>query len=262
MLSFSPTSPDAIKYVYFVMSSIAAAHFAFVSTQLEETLAVAKRATSKLTLQHINPFGFVRIFTEGSVALQKVTAITTLQMFLEGKNMADVVMAYIRDQLEWSVLGVRNFITSYGALCLLTGMIVTPYMLRNTSVRGFTTTTNILNAIGFSLRGLTPSTALFLCMMFPMLPGVNGQSATALKAVSQDLATAQGFGKGEFSAWVNNLRALAGSVSPVLYAQFYAAAAKRGFKPGYTFALAGLVGAIVPELLLRTLNDADLRVDK
>ena len=55
-----------------------------------------------------------------------------------------------------------------------------------------------------------------------MLPGVNGASATALKAVAQDIATsqacgqmactclydvgldplsAQGFGKGEFSAW-------------------------------------------------------------
>jgi hypothetical protein len=30
----------------------------------------------------------------------------------------------------------------------------------------------------------------------PRLPGVNGASATALKSISTDLATAEGFGKG------------------------------------------------------------------
>lgn len=45
------------------------------------------------------------------------------------------------------------------------------------------------------------------------LPGVNGASATALKSISTDLATAEGFGKGEFSAWSNNLRALAGAAA-------------------------------------------------
>merc|ERR1712178_240306 len=103
-------------------------------------------------------------------------------------------------------------------------MSATPWMLRNLSARGFTTTTNLLNAFAFLTRGLKASSALFLVMMLPMLPGVNGASATSLKAVAQDLATSQGFGKGEFSAWVNNLRALAGSVAPVLYGQYYAAA--------------------------------------
>ena len=60
---------------------------------------------------------------------------------------------------------------------------------------------------------------------------MNGASATALKSISTDLATAEGFGKGveankdllalatlpggEFSAWTNNLRALAGAVATV-----------------------------------------------
>merc|ERR1712050_584725 len=84
LLSASPT-PDSIKYVYLAMSSIAALHAGFIATQIEETLDVAKRKTEKLNLQVINPFGFLRIFTEGSIPLQKVVAITTLQMFLEGK---------------------------------------------------------------------------------------------------------------------------------------------------------------------------------
>lgn len=262
ILSSNPFSPDAIKYVYLVMSGVAACHLAFVTTQIEETLDVAKRTAGTLNLQAINPFGFVRIFTEGSVALRKVVAITTLQMFLEGKNVADIVMTWVRDKLGWSVEGIRNFITAYGALCLLTGMTATPYMLKNMSARGFTTSTNLLNTIAFSTRAAVPSTALWIAMMFPMLPGVNGSSATALKAVAQELANKQGFGKGEFSGWVNNLRALAGSVSPVVYAQCYAAAEKRGANPGHTFALAGVFGAILPQLLLRTMKDSELAVDK
>jgi hypothetical protein len=261
-LSVAPMSPNAIKYVYLLMSSIAATHFAFVTTQIEETLSAAKRSKDALNLQVINPFGFIRIFTEGSASLKKITVITTLQMFLEGKNMSDVVMAWVRDKLHWSVTEVRNFITSYGALCLGAGMTVTPYMLKNTSVRGFTSITNLLNAFAFSLRGMTPSSALFLIMMFPMLPGVNGQSATALKSVAQELANNQGFGKGEFSAWINNLRALAGSASPVLYAQFYAAAERRRANPGHTFALAGVLGAILPQILFWAMKDSELQAGK
>lgn len=131
-------------------------------------------------------------------------------------------------------------------------------MLKNLSARGFTTATNMLNAAAFGLRGLAPSSLLFLTMMVPMLPGVNGASATALKAVAQDIATSQGFGKGEFSAWVNNLRALAGSVAPVLYGQVYAAAEKRGGNPGLTFALAGAVGALLPQAVLNQMTDAEM----
>jgi len=92
-----------------------------------------------------------------------------------------------------------------------------------------------------------------------MLPGVNGASATALKTVQNQIATSQGFGKGEFSAWVNNLRALAGSAAPVLYGQFYAAAEKYGRNPGHVFALAGVLGALIPQLILQGMPDSQLR---
>merc|ERR1712050_378858 len=171
-------------------------------------------------------------------------------------------MAWVRDKLTWSVSGIRNFITTYGALCTITGMTATPYMLKELSARNFTTVTNILNAGAFSLRGLVPSSALWLAMMFPMPPGVNGTASTALNGVAQDMANAQGFGKGEFSAWVNNLRALAGAISPVIYAQFYAAAEKRGANPGHAFAVAGFLGAILPQVLLQTMKDAELNAEK
>ncbi|CAL1126068.1 unnamed protein product [Cladocopium goreaui] len=224
ILHLSPWSPHGIKYVYAAKAAIAAVHAVFVATLLEETLDKSNRATAKMTLDMINPFGFVRIFSEGTQALRKLVMITTLQMFIEGKNLSDVIQAWIRDHLKWSVTQVRNFIVAYGMLCTATGLSATPWMLRNFSPRGFTTITNLLNFFAFTARGLSPSSWLFLSMMVPMLPGVNGASATALKAVAQDIAANQGFGKGEFSAWVNNLRAFSGSVAPVVYGQVYAAA--------------------------------------
>ncbi|CAE7430471.1 unnamed protein product [Symbiodinium necroappetens] len=165
ILLFSPGSPSAIRYVYAAMATIATIHAVFVATQLEETLDPTKRATSKLTWSVINPFGFVRLFGEGTKALQKLVAITTMQMFLEGKNLSDVIQTWIRDHLKWSVMQVRNFIVGYGLLCTATGASATPWMLKNLSARGFTTATNMLNAAAFGLRGLAPSSLLFLTMM-------------------------------------------------------------------------------------------------
>ncbi|CAJ1405066.1 unnamed protein product [Effrenium voratum] len=258
ILNISPWSPKGIRYVYAAMAAIAATHAAFVATQLEETLDVAKRSTAPLSLAMINPLGFVRVFTEGTKALRKLVVITTLQMFLEGKNLSDAIQTWIRDKLQWSVNQVRNFMVGYGLLCTITGMSATPWMLKNLSPRGFTTTTNLLNLLGFSLRGLAPRSWLFLAAMVPMLPGVNGASATALKAVAQDLATKEGFGKGEFSAWVNNLRAVAGAVAPVMYGQVYAALENQGRNPGFTFTLAGLVGSLLPQALLTQLSNSEM----
>merc|ERR1740121_736090 len=179
-----------------------------------------------------------------------MTYITTLQMFLEGKNMSDTVQIWIRDDLKWTVTQIRNFVILYGVLCTLAGMYLTPAWLKGMTARGFTTATNATNTLGFFMRGLKASSPLFLVAMLPMLPGVNGASATALKARATDLATAQGIGKGEFSAWINNLRALVGSIAPVLYGQCYARLNSHGVNPGLTYIVAGTVGAVLPQLIL------------
>eukprot|EP00913_Durusdinium_trenchii_P002904 g2691.t1 len=73
----------------------------------------------------------------------------------------------------------------------------------------------------------------------------------------------QGFNNGEFSAWVNNLRAFAGSISPVLYGQVYAAAEHRRKNPGLTFLLAGTLGALLPQVILNYVDPkAPWRVKK
>ena len=78
------------------------------------------------------------IFRRGSLALQKMTIIQSLQMFLEGKNLSDFMELWKREHLHWTVEGSRNFVMVYGTLSILSGIFVTPYFLKNLSERSFT----------------------------------------------------------------------------------------------------------------------------
>merc|ERR1719215_336577 len=227
---------------------------------MEETLPPkARQGNLQLDIAAINPFGFIRLFKEGSSLLWKTTVVTCFQFFLEGKNMSDLAMSWMRDHLKWDVETVRNFVVGYGALCTASGMLITPRLLKQNSKRAFTTITNMLNFIGFAGRGYKAQAWCWLLFMIPMLPGVNAASATALKSYSSELARREGFGNGEFSAWVNNLRAIVASIAPMIYGQVYAFLEKAGMNPGHTFALAGLVGALTPEILMQTmLQDPEL----
>jgi len=249
------------RYSYLALSLLGLVQLVHNLVVTPETLDAAKRVavSTALSLQNLNPFRFLKLYTRGSKALQKMVTITTLQMFLEGKNLSDIVEIWKREHLGWSISGSRNFVVIYGTLCVLSGISLTPKLLRQLSPRGFTVLTDWMNLAGFLLRGATSLPSVFLFSVVFMLPGVNGASASALKALSSDLAAAEGFGKGEFSAWVNNLRALAGSAAPVLYGNYYAWARRRGVWPGSVFWLAGLVGSALPELLLWHTGNDELR---
>ncbi|CAE7180804.1 bglX [Symbiodinium pilosum] len=252
------------RTAYLLLSLLGFVHALFVGLSVPETLRRAQRKTlaSAMQLSSINPFGFLNVFRRGSVGLQKMVCIQTLQMFLEGKNLSDLVELWKREHLKWTVGESRNFVMIYGTLSILSGVYVTPFFLKNLTARGFTSATNMLNLLGFLLRGAREKSWIFLLAVLPMLPGVNGASATALKSISTDLATAEGFGKGEFSAWTNNLRALAGAVATVLYGNYYSWCKRTGISAGTTFALAGLIGAALPELILRLTKDNEIQRTK
>mmetsp|Transcript_72048 Transcript_72048/g.188814 ORF Transcript_72048/g.188814 Transcript_72048/m.188814 type:complete len:449 (+) Transcript_72048:62-1408(+) len=249
------------KYTYLALSALAAVQVIFDIFCVPETLDAAKRVVSSTanTLAALNPFGFMNIYTRGSPALKGMVTITTLQMFLEGKNLSDIVEIWKRDHLKWTIEGSRNFVVTYGILCTIAGVFITPRLLAGTTPKNFTSITNFTNALGFTLRGTAESSAIFLLAMLPMLPGVNGASSMSLKAVATDMATEEGMGKGEFSAWTNNLRALAGAAAPVLIGNYYAWCIRRKVNPGSAFMLIGFIGAVLPELLMRMMDEKNLR---
>jgi hypothetical protein len=249
------------KFTYLAMSFIALLHTAYTVTLVPETLDVGKRISfnSICTIRNLNPFGFLKIYTKGSKALKHMVTITSFQMTIEGKNLSDLTQIWLRNHIQWSTEGIRNCVTIYGILCMIAGMKLTPALLKATSVHGFTTITNGANALGYFLRGLSQNPAYYILVTPLFLPGVNGNAASAMKSRMSGLATREGFGMGEFSAYTNNLRALAGAVAPMVYGNTYAWCTKNGIFPGRTWWTACLMGAVLPQLLLMTGPKEDLK---
>jgi len=239
------------RYSYFALSFFALVQAVFNMMQ-QETLDKARRAAmhTVMKLETFNPFGFASVYTRGTKKLQSAVTITTLQMALEGKNLSDLGQIWQRLHLKWGVSEIRNFVVAYGIACAIAGAKLTPYMLKTRSAYDFTSQTNVVNVLAYFLRPLSENPMFYCCVTPLLLPGVNGASASALKAVSSDLASAEGFLKGEFSGYVNNLRAVTGAVAPVIYGNWYAWCARRGIYPGTTWWIAGLIGAIMPQYIL------------
>mmetsp|Transcript_23592 Transcript_23592/g.42627 ORF Transcript_23592/g.42627 Transcript_23592/m.42627 type:complete len:434 (-) Transcript_23592:78-1379(-) len=231
-------------------------------TILPESLKKEKRTKFDLmnALSGSNPFGFLQIYRKGSPALQKMVTIVSLQTMIDGKNMSDLGQIWMREHLKMSMEGIRNFIVGFGTCCTVAGMKVTPALLKNLSMEAFTNLTNFTNFVAFSMRGAVESTALYIAAIPFMLPGVNGSSGTALSAVVNDQMKAAGFGIGESTAWLNNLRVFAGVVATLIYGNVYAWLVKRGTNPGLTYLVAGIVGAAIPQAIFSlTLKSSDYR---
>lgn len=262
--SFLLKRTGSLRIPYAVLALLGALQASLGLALMPETHAVDKRIplASALTLKAWNPFGFLSVFTKGSMALQKLSVITSFQMFMEGKNVSDMGMIWMREHLGWGVSMTRNYIVTYGALCIYSGTSITPRLLKAFSARAFTTITNLLTALTYFVRGASPTALAWLGTVPIILPGVNGNTAQALKALATDRAAAEGFGKGEFSAWSNNLRALAGSVAPVLLGNVYALSRRKSWPPGAAYFVLAVVGALLPELLLQFTKDSELEAPK
>merc|ERR1719436_128482 len=124
--------------------------------------------------------------------------------------MSDLSQIWMREHLKLGLESIRNFVMGFGFLSMLAGAKLTPALLKSMSVWGFTTFTNFTNAVAFSLRGLAERAELYFGVLPLMLPGVNGASNFAIQPVVNTEMVASGFGVGESSAWMSNLRALAG----------------------------------------------------
>ena len=272
------------------LSTLGAIHSLFILYAMPETNASVLNQENKISFLSallnldfvsMNPFSFLSIFRADPVLetaqrekyknlnpninaaidnrriIKRLVLVSTFQSFLEGKNVNDIVQVWQREHLKWDAFGMRDFTVTYGILCFLAGQFLTPALLRNITGRNFTSLTNILNAFGFMMRGATEIPLIFWWCIVPMLPGVNGASASAVKSMVTDRCIAAGIGRGELSAWLNNLQALVLAAAPVIYGNFYAFCVSNNIYPGITFSLAAMFGAIIPEILLQTLKTSE-----
>jgi len=247
------------KYTFLAISAFAAMQAFVVGFILPETLPKEKRKEvgEVATLDSLNPFGFTKLYTKGSKSLQKLVNVCTFQYMMEGKNVSDFAAQWWFNQMKWGVLDVRNYVTIYGLSCVLSGMFLIPKMAKEMTVRAFTSVGNASNVVNFAMKSFTaPSSGVYYLVSFLGLPGVNASSGTLVRAITVRKAAGEGFGRGEFSAYSNNLRAIPSALGPMLYGYVYA-----GFQdsfPGLAYLVAAIFGGIIPEVLMRSLSDDEL----
>lgn len=251
--------PGQERYTYLALIANGVAMMFASQTLVPETLSKEKRTefNASEALRGANPFSFVQIYTKGSAALQKMVTISSLQTMIDGKAMSDLGQIWMREHLKMSMEGIRNFVVSYGMACSIAGMSLSPALLKNLSTEAYTQFTNLTNFIGFSVRGCMESVLCYTAAVPMMLPGVNGSSNAALAPIISEQLQAAGFGIGESTAWMSNMRSVAATFASLLYGSVYAWLLKKKMNAGHTYFVAGFFGAAIPQLLYMSLLASD-----
>jgi hypothetical protein len=97
------------------------------------------------------------------------------------------------------------------------GIFGSPILLRKLSAKTYTTVTNMSVLIGFFIKGWSTKMPFFYIGYAICCAGVNGSNTHAVKAMAGALAVKDGYGRGEYSGWVQNLRAISTALATVAY---------------------------------------------
>jgi hypothetical protein len=257
LLRLSGGSP---RYAYLMISALGSIQTIYTLFLIPETLEPAKRRPLDVA-GALNVFGFLNIFRKGSASLRKMVLTTTFMMMAEGKNQVDMAQNLMTQRLGFSSSLNAFYISCCSVAYMLSGWYSTPFLMRSFSTRRFTTFANMAVALGFGVHGAVSRKWTFFVGLLMATPGINGAPGTKLRAMAADRAASQGFGRGEFQGWCNNMRALAGAVAPFTYGQYYAWADRSGIYPGTVFWVLSVVGALVPQVLLSLISDKELEAD-
>jgi hypothetical protein len=212
-------------------------------------------------LADANPFAFLKVYFGKSAKLKKLLTITTLQYCNDGKVTSDLFQQWARNNLQWTPETTRDFVACWGAAVTSAGFCVHPYLLKKLSTFAYSTVGNLCVGTGLAMHGLREH-GMFMWGGIPFLiPGVNGGSVHALRALMLQVATKEGYGNGEFAAWSNNLRVLAQSMQIVFVGRWYATCKERGIYPGTSWFLVACVGGFLPQLLMMTMHKKEFEYE-
>eukprot|EP00746_Dinoflagellata_sp_MGD_P000646 gnl/MRDRNA2_/MRDRNA2_101160_c0_seq1.p1 gnl/MRDRNA2_/MRDRNA2_101160_c0~~gnl/MRDRNA2_/MRDRNA2_101160_c0_seq1.p1 ORF type:complete len:446 (+),score=70.59 gnl/MRDRNA2_/MRDRNA2_101160_c0_seq1:97-1434(+) len=263
-LIFQKTNNHMLVYKIRLASAIMQLFYA--SYLIPETLTEDKVRPFKVS--DTNPFRFLKLFTQNRT-LTTVSLALFFHCFTEGKNLLPLSQSWINSTpLFWPQSKQSAWTTMYGALIYVAGVMLVPKLTKSLGTRMFTSVTNFFNTIGLAVMGLPlPNYEASLILgTFLHTPGINNTSAACMKAIGTDLAVANGFGRGEYGGMYSSARNFSQFVAPVIFAWAYqrAAATKKPgvFKQGLSFFLVAFFGAVLPELLHRSLSDKDMGISK
>lgn len=245
------------KYPYAVFTLMAIFQSIFHLVVTPETLVAARRLAleSCMTLRDLNPLKFLRVFTEGSSDLQKMSVVYGFQMLAEGKNLQDTSWTWMVDVLKWDVPRRNAAVSAYGTTGILSGMLLAPTLIKRFGVQSFTSIANLFMLLSTISTSIRSDFAYWLSILL-QFPGINGVSGSAISAVASDLASREGFGTGEFGGILANFRSIAGIVGPVLMGKYITWLKARGLehKLNTSFLFYGVFSIIIPQLLHQTID--------
>jgi MFS family permease len=113
------------RYSYLLAAAVSAIQMFYQMTVVTESLPQTER--KPFTVAGINPLGFLNLFSAKTPrTLKKLVMVASLQSFLEGKNVVDIVQIWQREHLRWDVLKMRDFTATYGVCVFIAGQLLTP----------------------------------------------------------------------------------------------------------------------------------------
>merc|ERR1712216_715116 len=223
-----------------------------------DTLPAEKRKKFEFSLSDVNPISFVKLFTEkGGSAFAKLSLMAGfLQKADEGKNLADLHQIYSLKHVGMSEAARGNFVSFVGA-CVLLGARMSKVTMSMLGGHGHTTFSNLICIASLGYFATVPQwlKGQWWPMFLGLLVSSLGWNAdTYVKAQGAVHAEAAGFGNGEYSAMLANMRSVMTSLAPTIYARVYAWSIASGRDmPGLAY-LVSAIFKVVAELIYQSMS--------
>jgi DHA1 family tetracycline resistance protein-like MFS transporter len=242
-----------VAVAFGVRVAVSASTVAYLALCLPETLPKSKRRP--FSLAGVNPFGFLKLFTTGSATFRKLCVACGCCSMVEGKMTTDTVMVLLRENVGFSSNQVTSYLTSWGVACFFSGQVLVKQLIKVLGPRGFTDFTLCTNIFSNCLLGLVSAPWAVWGHVVSLAPGINNLCGVAMKSQATAHAVAGGMGKGEFSAALSSLRALAFVIAPTCWGRIYSWCTRSGHYPGLALVVAAIIGAALPAAIHRSVGD-------
>eukprot|EP00929_Paragymnodinium_shiwhaense_P121697 TRINITY_DN94049_c0_g1_i1.p1 TRINITY_DN94049_c0_g1~~TRINITY_DN94049_c0_g1_i1.p1 ORF type:complete len:483 (-),score=73.94 TRINITY_DN94049_c0_g1_i1:289-1737(-) len=249
---------------YKVRFLLAATQVAFATKFIPETLEKCKQRAFQL--RDVNPTKFLQLFAKPGV-LRTLSVMLFLHTFTEGKVVVSFCQGWMNGPpLRWPLRLQSLHSLVFGALMYTAGTYLMPWLVEQRGPRGYTSLANAFSAAGLLLSGLPKpfgyAVDFWLGLLLHM-PGVNGTSAAVCKGLAAEHAVAAGFGRGEYGGMYSSARNLSIFLAPLVYGAAYRRATTHTSKPSALklwtpWLCMAFLGAVLPELLHRTMSDDEL----
>jgi hypothetical protein len=226
---------------------------AYMVVALPETLALKKRISmSKFmsSLSSLNPLSFIKVFRGKNKVLKQLLLVNTLQCCTEGRCTSECFQLWGKLDMMVTPGAMRNMLMYWGATVSGFGLLGSPILLRNFSPYMYTTITNLAVFTGLCIKGMSIKPPFFYAAYAVCMAGVNGSSTHAVKAMAGAHAMKDGYGRGEYSAWVQNLRSISTAACTVAYGWWYGYCTDKGWWTGSVWWFMAILGGLIPQLMV------------